>query len=413
MPKLAKELSALEVQRLLTPGMHAVGGVPGLHLQVSSPSVERSRPARSWVLRVLIGGTRRDMGLGGFPAVTLADARQRARQARQAIAEGHDPVLARAHARSALLAEQRRGITFAEAYPKAIKANAGRWTNKKSAQQWTNTLEQYVVPVMGGLLVDHITHHQVFAALEPLWEAGKYETATRLRGRIETVLQWCAAKGHLQGSNPARAQGPLEQLLIRPKETKANHLAALPIDEMPRFMSALRKRQGNGARALEFAILTAARSGEVRGARWSEFDLEAATWTVPPERMKGRREHQVALSKSAITLLRSLPRTAETELLFPGTRAIDSPISDMTLTKVLRSMGVAATAHGFRSTFRDWVAERTNFAGDVAEMALAHKVRNQVEAAYRRGDMLMKRFPMMEAWAAFCDDDPQARARTP
>lgn len=408
MPKLAKELSAIEVQRLSAPGRHAVGGVPGLHLQITPSS--QSKPARSWLLRVKIGSKRRDMGLGSFPAVPLAEAREKARQARRTIEEGQDPVLIRERAQSALLAEQSLGMTFAVAYPKAIKANAGRWTNKKAAQQWTNTLKQHVEPVLGSLMVDHITHHHVFAALEPLWNDGKYETASRIRGRIETVLEWAGAKGHRKGENPARAKGPLSQLLIKPKTVEANHFAALPIDEMPDFLKDLRERKGSGARALELLIFTATRSGEVRAARWGEFDLEAATWTVPAARMKARRPHQVALSSAALKLLRELPRTEGTDLLFPGSRSIAKPISDMTITKVIRSMGKDATAHGFRSTFRDWVSERTTFPGDMAEMALAHAIKSQTEAAYRRGDMLGRRFAMMEAWAAFCEGRAPASA---
>lgn len=393
MPKLAKELGALAVGRLTIPGLHFVGGVSGLALQVTPSG------ARSWTLRATIGGKRRDMGLGNFPSVTLARARELARDARELIRQGVDPIERAQAAQSALRASMVAALTFRECADAYITAHAATWKSDKHRQQWRNTLAQHAYPVLGELLVRDVKLAQVLAVLEPLWLTTN-ETAVRLRGRMELVLDWAAARGLRDGLNPARWRGHLDKLLAKPsKVNQREHHAALPVVAVGAFMRQLRAAEGTGARALEFVILTAARSGEVRGATWAEIDRDAKTWTVPAARMKAGKEHRVPLSADALALLESLPRLAGTELLFPAPRG--GLLSDMTLTAVLRRLEVPAVPHGFRSTFRDWAAERTNYPRDAAEMALAHTIGDKVEAAYRRGDLFDKRVRMMDDWAKF------------
>ena len=392
MARKAKEISALEVGRLNIPGLHFVGGVAGLALQVSPFG------ARSWILRVMIGGKRREMGLGGFPDVTLAGAKEAARTARVKIKGGIDPIEDGKAKRSALHAARAASMTFSEAASAYIAVMESEWTNDKHASQWRNTLTTYAYPVIGHVYVREIDQSHVMRVLEPIWLT-KTETATRLRGRVENILDWARVRGYRSGENPARWRGHLDMLLPTPgKVQKIKHHPALPFDELGDFMAKLRQHVGIGARALEFAILTAARSGEVRGASWSEIDLADATWTIPADRMKAKREHRVALNNEAVKLLESLPRSGD--LIFPNNKGIK--LSDMTLTAVLRRMERSdITAHGFRSTFRDWCSERTNYPRDVAEMALAHTIGDKVEAAYRRGDLFEKRRLMMRDWGKF------------
>jgi len=395
MPKKAKELSAIEVSRLAAPGMHFVGGVAGLALQVLPSG------GRTWVLRATIGTKRRDMGLGGFPDVTLARAREIARQKRELIAEGEDPIEARRVAQSRLRAEQVAAVTFEEAALAYIKAQEPGWRNAKHAQQWRNTLQTYAFPKLGRMLARDIELPHILAVLEPIWQE-KTETATRVRSRMELVLDWATARGYRQGLNPARWRGHLDKLLPKPsKVSTVEHHPALPVSEMGAFMVRLREQHGAGARALEFAILTAARSGEVRGATWGEIDLRAGVWKIPAGRMKAGKEHRVPLSQEAIRVLKGQPQGNGAALVFPAPR-VDGPLSDMTLSAVLRRMGVKAVPHGFRSTFRDWASERTSYPGDMAEMALAHAINDKTEAAYRRGDMFEKRRQMMSDWARLC-----------
>lgn len=402
MAKIAKELSALEVGRLRTPGLHAVGGVAGLYLQVTPTG------ARSWVLRVMVGSKRRDIGLGGFPTVTLAGAREAARVAREKIAEGIDPVEAKREAKNALMLAQAGAKTFEQCAIDFLAAKEGGWRNAKHRAQWASTLETYAYPVLGKLHVRDIEVSHVLKVLEPIW-ASKTETASRLRGRIESILNFATARKYRDGENPARWRGHLSELLARPsKIAKAGHHEALPIDELGAFMQALRAQAGVAARALEFTILTAARSGEVRGATWGELDTDAAVWSVPADRMKAGREHRVTLSRQAVELLKVLGEGAADELVFRAPRG--GAFSDMAMTAVLRRMKVTAVPHGFRSTFHDWAAERTAFPGDLAEMALAHTISSKVEAAYRRGDMLEKRFALMQAWADFADQVQPAKS---
>ena len=393
MPKKAKELSALVVGRLKQPGTHAVGGVAGLALNVQPSG------ARSWVLRLMIAGKRRELGLGGFPDVTLADVRRRAREEREKVSKGIDPVAEKQAAAASLKEERDRAITFEVAAKKYIEAHESTWRNAKHAEQWRNTLAS-TYPDIGSIDVSKIGLPEVLKVLEPIWKT-KTETASRLRGRIQAVLDWATVRGHRVGANPARWRGHLDQLLPAPaKLNRIGHHPAMPIKDVGRFMADLREQDGSGARALEFVILTAARSGEVRGATWNEIDLEAGVWTIPGERMKAGRTHRVPLSDEAFTLLKALPQIVDTPYVFPAPRG--GMLSDMTLVAVMRRMGVEAVPHGFRSTFRDWASERTNHPRDVAEMALAHAIGDKVEAAYRRGDLFEKRRRMMSEWAAYC-----------
>ncbi len=395
MPKLASEMTAVEVKRLYRQGLHFVGGVPGLALQVLPTG------GRTWVLRAVIGTRRRDMGLGGYPEVPLAEARQKGREVREKIRQGIDPIAELQAARSALRASLAAALTFKQCSEKYIAAHGEAWRNAKHAKQWEATLAQYAYPVIGELHVRDVALAHVLQILEPIWTT-KTETASRLRGRIENVLDWAKGRGYRAGDNPAAWKGNLDAQLPRPQRVKrVVHYPAVAIDEMGDFIAELRQRDGSGARALEFAILTAARSGEVRGMEWSEVDLITGIWTVPAGRMKASREHRVPLSKQAKALLENLPRFEGNELVFPAPRG--GKLSDMSLSAVMRRLERTEVPHGFRSTFRDWAAERTHYPSDMAEMALAHTISDKVEAAYRRGDMMEKRRRMMQEWADFCE----------
>lgn len=393
MPKIAKELSALQVSRLTESGHHAVGGVTGLYLYITPTG------ARSWVLRTLIAGKRRHMGLGAFPSVTLAMAREKARAARSEVEAGVDPIAARSEVLKKLKEENLNAVTFERAANAYIEAHGDTWKNPKHRAQWSATLATYAFPVIGSLQTAHVTQAHVLAVLEPIWKT-KNETAARLRGRIEAVLDWATVRGYREGENPARWKGRLDKLLPAPgKIQKTVHRKALTIDAVPQFMRDLHDKEGIAARALEFVVLTAARSGEVRGATWSEIDLDAAVWVVPGDRMKAGREHRVPLCTQAVELLKKMPRFVGNEHVFPSPRG--KVLSDMALLAVMRRMEVDAVPHGFRSTFRDWVGERTDYPRELAEQALAHTLESKVEAAYRRGDALEKRRTMMQEWSDF------------
>lgn len=403
MPKLPEPLGPLAVSRLSKPGLHAVGVVPGLALQVLSSG------GRTWILRAVIGNRRREMGLGGYPGVTLAAAREAAREARDLIRRGIDPIEAAKEAREALKVTPAVAYTFRAAAEAYIAAHEASWKNAKHRDQWTATLKNYAYPVMGKLDVAVIDLPHVMRVLEPIW-IKKTETAKRLRGRIEMVLDWAGARGFRSGPNPARWRGHLDKLLAKPSKVhRITHHRALPIDEISGFMTRLRGAEGVGARALEFAILTAARSGEVRGATWKEIDLDARLWTISAERMKAAREHRAPLSEAAVATLKAMPPGRPDSYVFRA--AHGGRLSDMTISAVLRRLEVDAVPHGFRSTFRDWVAERTAYPNEVAEMALAHAVGNKVEAAYRRGDLFEKRLAMMNDWADFCLREPTPPAK--
>ena len=403
MPKKAKDLSALEVSRLTAPGHHAVGGVAGLYLYVLDTG------ARSWVLRTMVGTKRRHMGLGGYPDVPLAQAREKARAAKIEVSQGTDPIAQRVALASQLKAQQATQKTFEEAAKAYMEAHEKAWKNPKHRAQWGSTLKTYAYPHIGSLLDKDIDQEHVMKVLEPIW-ATKTETATRLRGRIESVLDWATTRKYRSGENPARWKGHLDNLLPAPSDIqKVESHRAVDYNDMAQFMADLRVREGLAARALEFAILCASRSGEVRGALWSEINREKAIWTIPAERMKAGKEHRVPLSTPAVKLLEALPRSDSSDLVFAG--ADDKPLSDMALTAVMRRMEVDAVPHGFRSTFRDWVGDCTNHPRDVAEFALAHKLSDKVEASYRRSDALEKRRQMMEEWADFCAKLPDLELR--
>jgi integrase len=366
---------------------------------------------------------RSEVGLGGYPAVTLQQARDKAREVREKIVEGIDPIAERKAARSALLASRATEITFEAAAQQYIAAKSPEWKNAKHVQQWTNTLTTYAFPFIGKLHVRDINTPHVVEVLKPIWEV-KTETATRLRGRIEAILDWATVHKYRDGTNPARWKGHLQMILATPsKVAEEDNHPALPFADAPAFMQHLRKMEGTGARAVEFGILTATRSQEIRGARWSEIDLDARLWKIPADRMKMRKAHEVPLSDDAIALLKALPKFEGNDLVFPASRG--GELSDMTLTAALRRMHESETKagrkgyvdpnqldaegtprritmHGFRSTFRDWCAEHTEYPREVAEMALAHSIDSKVEAAYRRGNLLQKRQSLMADWAAYC-----------
>ncbi|HWB47530.1 MAG TPA: integrase arm-type DNA-binding domain-containing protein [Stellaceae bacterium] len=387
MPRHAKPLTVRGIEGLKAPEksdiLKADGG--GLYFRVTPTG------GRSWVFRYAIGDKRRDMGLGPYPDVGLSEARDKAAELRRQKRDGIDPLAAKAGRRAAAA----KAMTFKQCAEAYIEAHKAGWRNAKHGAQWTATLETYAYPTFGKLPVADIDTALVMTVLRPIWTA-KPETASRVRGRIESIIGWATVSGYRQGDNPARWRGHLDALL--PQKTKVRaveHHAALPYAEIGKFMAGLRAQEGAAAKALEFAILTAARTGEVIGATWQEIDWEGRTWTIPPERMKAHREHRVPLSTAALAILKALPKGG------PGDRVF--PLSNMALLMTLRRMERGdLTAHGFRSTFRDWAAERTAFPSEVAEMALAHVVGDKVEAAYRRGDLFEKRRQLAEAWSRFC-----------
>ena len=393
-----KELGALAVSQINRRGFNHVGGVAGLGLNVTQSG------SRSWVFRYQIAGIRKDMGLGGYPDITLAQAKELARAARIKLSQGIDPIEENRAARRKMIADLAAALNFQEAAKRYIDSQEPSWKNSKHVQQWRNTIDTYAVPKIGAQPVGDVGLTDVLAVLEPIWRS-KTETASRLRGRIESILDWAAARGYRTGSNPARWKGLLDKILPAPgKIAKVDHHRALPYSELPAFMLKLAEQQGMGARALEFAVLTACRSGEVRGATWDEFDLQSAIWTIPANRMKAKKEHRIPLSPRALQIVTDLEKVAFCEFVFPSSHqpktgsAKGAPLSDMTLAAVLRRMDVPAVPHGFRSTFRDWCAEQTNYPNEVAEMALAHAISNKVEAAYRRGDLFEKRRQLMLDW---------------
>jgi integrase len=392
-------LSARAVQTTRKPGMYLDGR--GLYLRIGPGG------NKSWIYRFALGGKTRDMGLGPYPDVALAEARERAASQRKLRLDGTDPIAARQAGKQEARLDAAKAMTFkacAEAY---IAAHQAGWKNPKHAAQWPATLGAYVYPAFGALPVQAVDVGLIMKAIEPIWTE-KPETASRVRGRIESVLDWAAARGYRKGENPARWRGHLENLLpARSKVQRVEHHAALPYPEIGSFMAELRQRDGTAALAFEFAILTAARTGEAVGARWSEFDLAQRLWTVPPERMKGGKLHRVPLSDAALTILEKMGNIRQSDFVFPGAKS-DQPLSNMALAMTLRRMGRGdLTVHGFRSTFRDWAAERTDFPTEVAEMALAHVVGDKVEAAYRRGDLFQKRRALAQAWASYCAGVPE------
>ena len=393
-------LSPLTVSRAKKPGMYPDGG--GLYLRIAEDG------GRSWVFRYALKGRQRYMGLGAAATETLAGARQKASDARKLTAEGIDPLDARDSKRASERLETARLVSFEVAAETYIKSHKAGWRNPKHAEQWTATLKTYAYPTLASLPVQEIDAGLVQKVLEPIWET-KTETASRVRGRIERVLDWATARGHRTGENPARWRGHLENLLPkRSKIQKVRHHPALPYTKIGEFMAKLQKQDGDAAQALELLILTATRTSETIAARWEEIDLAGKVWTIPADRIKAGREHRIPLCARAVAILqkRLLVRTKAADgqpcpFVFPGTRG--KAMSNGAILALLKRMKQNdLTAHGFRSTFRDWAAEQTNFAREVAEMALAHAIGDKVEAAYRRGDLFEKRRRLMDAWAAFC-----------
>jgi integrase len=396
-------LKAIDLSRIKKPGMYADGG--GLYLQVRDGEHGLTR---SWLLRFMRHGKARYMGLGPSRIISLAEARQKARVAHKLLLEGVDPIEAKEAHRAAQQVSAVPAMTFRQAAEAYIDAQAPGWRHggrHGSEQQWRQTLRDYAYPVLGSLPVASIDTATVLRVLEPLWKT-KTATAKRVQARIAAVLDWATVHGLRSGDNPARWTGFLDKALPARSEVRpVKHFAALPFVEAPAFMTLLRQRTEVPARVLEFVILTAARSEEVIGARWSEFDLAARVWTVPAERMKERREHRVPLSDAALAILEAMQGLRQSDFIFPGTKP-NKPIANNGTLYVLRHMGRGdLTTHGFRATFRQWAAEETNFPREVAEVSLSHAIGDAVERTYQRGDLFKKRRQLMDAWAAFCAGD--------
>ncbi len=384
----------------------------GLYLRVTNGGA-------SWVYRYMLAGRARYMGLGPLKLYGLAEARDRLLEAKRMRHNGVDPIDAKREAKAQALLEAAKGITFKDAAASYIASHSKAWKGAKVEALWKATLATYAEPVLGALAVKDIDTNLVVKVLEPIWNE-KPETAGRVRQRIEAILDWAKVRGYREGENPARWKGHLEVLLpARSKIRRVAHHPALPYDEIGDFMAALRAQEGTAARALELLILTAARTTEILNAPWNEFDLDGSVWTVPAERMrKSGKQHRVPLSDEARAILNEAKRKRDAldeesrpTLVFPGARR-DKPLSNMAFLMLLRRLGRGdITAHGFRSTFRDWAAERTNFPNEVAEMALAHTVPDDVEGAYRRGDLFEKRQRLMAAWARFCAQGKRDKAQ--
>lgn len=412
MPKKAKELSAIEVKRLTVNTnadgvpyntFHRVGGVSGLILQITPTG------AKSWLLRTHVGEKRRSIGLGGFPDVSLADARIKAQATKEQIELGFDPVETKRAAKRALIDTQRQTITFEDAARRYIEMKAKEFKNPRQADQWTSSLTSYAFPIIGTVPVRDIELTHIKAVLDPIWERIN-ETANRVRGRIENILGWATIHQYRSGENPARWNNYLDQIYPAPgKVQSVKHHEAMPFKEVPAFMAELRKRDGLAARALEFTILTASRTNESigdkrinkRGMVWGDVDMDTRLWTVPAELMKAGRKHQVPLSDAAMNVLAKLDRGADDALIFHG--AGGAIASNNFLSSVLKRMGADCTAHGFRSSFKDWARSMTAYDDEVSELALAHISSDQTRAAYARDGLIEKRRLLMSDWAQYCE----------
>ena len=396
MARPLQKLSFKFVEKMSKPGRYADGG--GLYLQVGPSGT------KSWLFRYMVNEKAREMGLGALLGVSLARARDKAAECRRLLAEGMDPIEARHSDRALQALEAAKSMTFSACAERFINSHKAGWKNPKHTDQWRSTIKTYCEPIFGATPVQNVDTGLILKALEPFW-AKKPETACRVRGRVERILDWAKARGHREGENPARWRGHLDKLLPKlEKKKRVKHHPALPFHEMATFMADLRVEEGAAARALELLILTATRTIETIGIRWPEIDMDNATWVIPAKRMKMHKEHRVPLSPPAVKLLRSLEakRADGEEFVFPGCPG--HHLSNMALLSVLRRMKRdEITVHGFRSTFRDWAAECTNYPHEVCEMALAHAVSNEVEAAYRRGDLFEKRRRLMVDWAKYCD----------
>ncbi|MDS1310509.1 tyrosine-type recombinase/integrase [Marinobacter xiaoshiensis] len=412
MPKIAKELSPIEVKRLSfrvdsetgepLEVRYPVGGVSGLLLKITTTG------SRQWILRTKVGKKRPDIGLGPYPEISLAQARDKAREVKEKIRNGIDPLEEKRALKRSLLAEQISTLTFQKAMEEYIRMKAKEFRNPRQETQWTNSLTTYAIPHLGELPVREIDLPHIKQVLDPIWET-KTETANRVRARIENILGWCAIHGYRSNENPARWQGYLDEVYPSPEKIKKRgHFAALPVDEMPEFINDLGKRTGTAARALEFLILTASRTNEVigdkrigkAGVTWQEIDLARKIWTVPASRMKSEKEHRVPLADSAIKILEGMEKGAPDDLIFPGPKG-DLPSNNF-LTALLKRMDRKVTAHGFRSTFKDWARERTAYADEVSELALAHVNSDATRAAYARSELIDKRRQLMQDWEQYC-----------
>jgi integrase len=393
MARTLNKLSPLRVQKLRRKGLHSDGG--GLYLRISDSGT------KGWIFRFGDSGKLHDHGLGPVHTVSLPEARGLAQECRKLRLQGIDPIAHRRAAIASRKAMQAKSMTFAECAAAYIASHEAGWRNAVHSRQWTNSLQQHVHPVIGALPVAAIDTGLVMKVIEPIWTKIP-ETATRLRGRVESILDWARVRGYRDGENPARWRGHLDHLLpARSKVQRVEHYAALPYAEIGSFMAELRQQTSISARALEFLILTAARRGEALEARWTEIDIPNAVWTIPASRMKADREHRVPLSGAALAVLKRMQAVRRNEFVFPGRHG---QFESKALFRVLQRLGRGdITAHGFRSSFRDWASERSNFPREVAEMALAHAIGSQVEAAYRRGDLFEKRRKLMGAWAEYCD----------
>ena len=414
MPKVVQPLTDVAVKNLGI-GLHSVGGVQGLKLQVSSSD------ARSWILRAKINDKVRDIGLGSYPTISLKAAREHAQKLWEQIKLGLDPLVEKQRLKDAQAAARRSRKTFQECAIDYIAQVVEKEVGSKSVQQWTNTLDTYVIPVIGQLAVSEISRVHIIQALEPIWES-KHETASRVRARIERILDYAKVHGYRDGDNPATYKGNLESALPSFKRRAQEHHPALPYAETAEFIASLKRQGGIASKALYFAILTAARSGEVRGADWAEIDSNNKTWTIPATRMKAGKEHVIPLADEAIDLLKQLGPQPN-GLVFKSQRG--KALSDAALAKVIKDMherkvkidglgwvdpdanNRVATPHGFRSTFRVWAADNTNFPAEIVEHALAHKLKDRVEAAYQRKSALPKRVALMNHWSEFCHNSDQ------
>jgi integrase len=387
------KLTPRTVSSSKTPGYYSDGN--GLYLQISKSLT------KSWLFIYKLNGKKTEIGLGSIDTTTLAEAREQAQDYRKLLASGINPLIEKRRKEQERLLANTLAITFQQCSTSYIDINQHGWKNAKHASQWKNTLTQYCYPIIGHLSVADIDTALVTKCLEPIWIT-KNETASRLRGRIEQVLSWATVRGYRSGDNPARWRGHLDQILPKPSKVQnAKHHPALPYIEVASFMQQLRQQDGIAAKCLEFTILCAARTNETIGATWNEINLDAKTWTIPAERMKAQKEHRVPLSDRSIDILKEMQLFTTNNFVFPSG---NKGLSNMAMLKLLKRMTIPnITVHGFRSSFRDWAAEQTNHSGDVVEMCLAHTIKNQAEAAYRRGDMFEKRLLLMNDWASYCN----------
>jgi integrase len=391
--KTINRLTALKVSKIKKPGWYPDG--LGLYLQVSKTG------SKSWVYRYEISGKEHRHGLGSIHDTSLEEARITAETCRSLRREGINPIEHKKRLEVAKKLQKTKNITFKECALAYIEAHKDSWKNRKHESQWRNTLETYAYPVIGDLPVQDVDVGLILSILEPLWKT-KTETATRVRQRIENILDWATVREYRQGENPARWRGHLDKTLPkRSKVQKVQHFKAMKYSDVPAYFQILRETDSQSARALAFIILTATRSSEARGAKWDEIDLKAKVWTLPPERMKAGRQHRIPLSPEALKILKEVKPLAQDGFVFPGMRK-GRPISEGTVYKLLKDEHKGATVHGFRSSFRDWCAEMTSYPREVAEAALAHVLTDKTEAAYQRGDIFDKRRRLMNAWAEYC-----------